>query len=81
MELTQFAEAFGMSDGQALPQAPQLCVSFPMLTSQPLEGLPSQLENGELQVIAQVPALQLATLFGPKGQSFPQPPQLLGSIK
>jgi hypothetical protein len=44
-----------------------------------LLGLPSQLPNWGEHVKPQIPDEQVGELFGPKGHTLPQPPQLFAS--
>lgn len=67
----QTGEPFGV-EGQAKPQVPQLVMLFRVLTSQPLNGLPSQLAKGAVHWRQQVLEVQVGELFGPVGQIMPQ---------
>lgn len=63
-----------------LPQPPQLPALVFTLTSQPLAGLPSQSAKPALQLaMSQTPATQLEVPLAAT-HSFPQVPQLLGSV-
>src|SRR5690606_29550755 len=71
--------AVASSSSQALLQEPQLLTSVLRLTSQPLEGSPSQSENPAWQEpIWQPPSVQIGLALG-RLQAMPQPPQLLTS--
>lgn len=61
--------------GQVCPQPPQLAGSVPVFDSHPLTGLPSQSENPALHCKPQLPAEQVAMLFGPEGHVLVQEPQ------
>jgi hypothetical protein len=69
------------SAGQTWPQAPQLFTSSLTSTSQPFAGLPSQLTKPPLQAPRpQVPAVQVAVMFGSVGHTWPHAPQLFTSL-
>jgi hypothetical protein len=64
----------------ALPHTPQLAVSLPVATSQPLAALPSQLAKPAAQVpTAQAPAVHTPVPLA-TSQRVPQPPQWLASV-
>jgi hypothetical protein len=75
----QVAMLFG-PEGHVLAQEPQLAESVPVFDSHPLAGLPSQSANPAWHCKPQLPAEQVAMLFGPVGQAFPQPPQFSTSF-
>ncbi len=66
-------------DAHAPPQRPQLALSVPVFTSQPLAGFMSQSAKPALQApIAQVPAAHVAAALA-KRHATPQPPQFEAS--
>jgi hypothetical protein len=63
--------------GHTVPQLPQLFASEVGFTSQPLPFMPSQLRNGELQVMPHIAMVQKGVELGGVGHIRPQLPQLL----
>ena len=65
------------SDGQAMPQAPQLARLVPRLVSQPLTALPSQLPKPAAQAPRpHTPPTHVALALAGRGHALPHTPQL-----